>query len=243
MKIFKKITEVIFPNQCLSCNSLIGQEGLFCISCWQKLQFITEPKCKICSQAFEFKIDDELICARCLSFKPNFDKTIAVFRYNSAIKQIIKNFKYYDNSFLAKKLSSLLFAKIAPSVNDFDFISAVPLHKSRLKYRKFNQSILLAKEVAKKFDKKLYYDLIFRTKNTATQASLKSKERAKNLKSAFAFNEKYLAEIKNKRILLVDDVMTTGATLDNCAKVLKKAGAKEVIVLVVAKRVLGQVNF
>ena len=119
----------------------------------------------------------------------------------------------------------------------------MPLHKNRLKSRKFNQSILLAKEIEKKFNKKLYHNLIIRTKNTVTQASLKSKERSKNLKNAFAFNQKYSALIKDKKILLIDDVMTTGATLENCAKVLKKSGAKEVIVVVVAKRVFGQVNF
>lgn len=243
MKFLKKLSEIIFPNQCISCNVLIGQEGIFCISCWQKLQFITEPKCKICSQPFEFKIDDNLTCPRCLSTKPSFDKTIVALRYNSIIKKIIKNFKYYDNIFLAKKLIGFLLNKITLEINNFDIICAVPLHKSRLKSRKFNQSILLAKEIEKKFNKKLYYDLIFRTKNTATQASLKSKERTKNLKNAFAFNEKYSSLIKNKKILLIDDVMTTGVTVENCAKILKKAGAQKVIVVVVAKRVFGQVNF
>ncbi|MBM5782574.1 MAG: ComF family protein [Pelagibacterales bacterium] len=243
MKLLKKIAEIIFPNQCLSCKILIGQEGLFCSQCWQKLQFITEPKCKICSQPFDYKIDDNLSCPRCLSFKPYFDKTIVALRYNLVIRKIIKNFKYYDNSYLAKKLAPLLFSKIALETNNFDIIAAVPLHKKRLRIRKFNQSILLAKEISNKFKKPLYYNLIFRIKNTANQASLKRKERERNLKNAFLFNDAYIDLIKNKKILLVDDVMTTGATLDNCAKVLKKAGAKEVIVAVVAKRVFGQVNF
>ncbi|MBU6338876.1 MAG: ComF family protein [Rickettsiales bacterium] len=235
----KKITEIVFPNQCLYCNCLIGQEGLFCNSCWQKLQFITDPKCNICSHAFEFQVGDCLTCAKCLARKPAYDKVITVFRYNQIIKKIIGDFKYRDNISLAKKLTKIIFNKFSEELDEIDFIIAVPLHKKRLRKRKFNQAIILAKELAKLTDKRLYYDLLQRIKNTTPQASLSRKEREKNLNGAFILKDKYHELVKGKNILLVDDVMTTGSTLENCAKILKKYKAKKVIVLTIAKRVWG----
>jgi ComF family protein len=236
-KFFKKITELLFPNQCLYCNHLIGQEGAFCNSCWQKLQFITDPKCNICSHPFEFQITDNLTCAKCLNNKPSYDKVITLFRYNQIIKKVIGDFKYYDNTFLSKKLAQNLINKHSPELSEIDLIIAIPLHKKRLRKRKFNQAILIGKEVSKVLNKRFINDLLLRIKNTTAQAGLRKKQREKNLQGAFALNKKYQEMIKSKKILLVDDVMTTGTTLENCAKILKKFGAKEVTVLVIAKRV------
>lgn len=235
----KKITQIIFPNQCLYCNSLIREEGLFCNCCWQKLQFITDPKCKICSHAFEFLVEESMICAKCLANKPSYDKVITIFRYNPIIKKIISDFKYRDNIYLAKKFAKLFLNKLHEDINDIDFILAVPLHKKRLRKRKFNQAIILAKELNKLIGKKLYYDLLEKVKNTVPQANLTKKQREKNLIGAFILNKKYKNLVKDKTILLVDDVMTTGSTIENCAKILKKHQAKKVIVLTIAKRVWG----
>lgn len=236
-KFFKKIIELIFPNQCLYCSKLIGQEGAFCNCCWKKLQFITDPKCNICSHPFEFQVADNLICAKCLSDKPSYDKAITVFRYNQIIKKVIGDFKYRDTTYLAKKFARILFNRASSEIDKTDFIIAVPLHKKRLRKRKFNQAILLTKELSKLSKKEFFYDFLLRIKNTTAQAGLRKKQREKNLRGAFALNEKYKEIVKGKKILLIDDVMTTGTTLENCAKVLKKSGAKEVNILVIAKRV------
>jgi len=307
---FKKILQIFFPSHCLACEEIISSDALFCNVCWLKLQFITEPKCKICAHPFEDAISvgsANLLCGNCLTKKPFFDKVVTIFRYNDIIKKIIGDFKYRDQTFIAKKFSKLLRDKITPELAGIDFITIVPLHKKRLRKRKFNQSALLAKTIfpqpsfffptqpssssfpqplsfafprpsslmrsiedlinfiRRKFSRgvssarltrssmlrikddgrggkngayiKFFPDILQRNKNTITQVSLRKTQRERNLKSAFTINKKYHELVKNKNILLLDDVMTTGATLNNCAKILKKCGAKKVIILTIAKTV------
>lgn len=230
---------IFFPSHCISCEEIISKDALFCGPCWQKLSFITEPKCKICSYPFEVEISFmQPLCAKCLVKKPAFDKVITLFRYNSTIKKIIGDLKYRDQSFLAKKLAKILFDKIKNEIASHDLIIAVPLHPKRLKKRKFNQAILLAKNLVKfSPNLKFFPDFLFRVKDTKPQAQLRKQQREKNLKRGFLVNKIYQDSLKDKKVLLIDDVMTTGATLENCAKELKRRGAREVVVLVIAKTI------
>ena len=234
---FKKIIEIFFPNQCLLCSELIGQEGAFCRSCWSKLQFITEPKCNICSHPFEYLIAENLLCPKCLVQKPSYDKAIVVFRYNTVIKKVIADFKYRDTTYLSKKFAKILFDRYKNEIGACDFIVAVPLHKKRLRKRKFNQAVILGRDLAKLSEKRFFYDLLLRIKNTTPQVELRKKQRQKNLKNAFRLNEKYSSNIIGKKILLIDDVTTTGTTLENCAEILKKFGAAKVVTLTIAKTI------
>jgi ComF family protein len=234
MNFFKKISEIIFPSHCLYCEKIIGTEGLFCNDCWQKLQFITEPKCQFCCHPFEFSpAGENLICASCLA-DPRPQKIISIFRYNDVIKKIIGDFKYRDQTHIAKKLVRFFLIHAKKEIAESDFIVAVPLHKNKLRKRKFNQSLLLARAISKT---KLQPDFLLRIKDTSAQVSLQKKQRENNLKNAFVLNSKYLAMIKNKNILLIDDVITTGTTVKNCAEVLTKSGAKNVTILTIAKTV------
>lgn len=235
MSFLTKILEIIFPSHCVACEKIVSARALFCHACWPKLQFISEPKCAICSYPFEFQ-GLSLLCGKCLNKKPAFDKAISVFRYNEILRKIIGDLKYRDQTFLAKKFAPILFEKARKEINDCDIIIAVPLHFKRLRKRKFNQAVLLAKVLAKSAPQlKFFPDFLLRTKHTKPQIELKKKERENNLKNIFVVNEKYLGIIKGKKILLLDDVTTTGATLENCAKVLKKRGAKKVVALTIAK--------
>lgn len=235
MKILKNILEIFFPTHCISCEKIISQDALFCSDCWQKLQFITNPKCKICSYPFDVEISFvEPICSRCLIKKPFYDKAITIFRYNKIIRKIIGDLKYRDQTFLAKKLGKILAEKAKSEIIEADIIIAIPLHKKRLQKRKFNQVTMICKNLDKS---KFISDFLQRRLNTIPQIQLRKKEREKNLKRVFIVNKKYLDLVKDKKILLLDDVMTTGATLDNCAKELKRRGAKEVKVLTIAKTV------
>lgn len=239
MNFFKKILEIIFPSHCLYCEKIISAEGLFCNDCWQKLQFITEPKCNICSNPFEFVVGDNLTCSSCLSNPPSYDASVVIFRYNQIIGKVIGDLKYRDSTYIANKLAKILFIQAQPEIAEADFIIAVPLHIKRLRKRRFNQSVLLCRALTKTevTKTKLIPDFLLRIKNTAAQVSLRKKQRQNNLKSAFALNPKYQNIIKDKKILLIDDVMTTGATLENCAKILKKSGAKKVTILTIAKTI------
>lgn len=235
MKILKDILEVFFPSHCIFCEKIISKEALFCSDCWQKLQFITEPKCKICSYPFEVEIPHmKPLCSKCLVKKPAYDKAITIFRYNHVIRKAISDFKYRDQTFLAKKFAKILSDKFRNEIVDADLICAVPLHPKRLQKRKFNQAVLVGRNLS---SQKFIPDLLWRVANTAPQITLRKKQREKNLKRAFMVNKKYRNLVKNKKIILLDDVMTTGATLENCAKALKKFKAKEVIVATIAKTI------
>jgi ComF family protein len=239
--ILKKILNVFFPNHCLNCENIINEEALFCAVCWGKLQFITDPKCKICSYPFEIELigkSSSLPCASCIKDPPHFDKVITIFRYNEIIKKVISDLKYRDQTFIAKKISKLIFNKIKPELDNIDIITIVPLHLNKLKKRKFNQVAMISKEIIKFDSKKYIPNLLFRTKETKTQVKLTQKQRQANIKKAFMVNRKHQDAILDKTILLIDDVMTSGATIEACAKALKKRKVKKIIVLTLAKTVL-----
>jgi len=242
MNFFKNFLTILFPSHCVHCHEVVSTKALFCSDCWPKLQFITEPKCKICSYPFDVEIKSMApICSKCLIKKPAFDKAITIFRYNYILRKIVGDLKYRDQTFLAKKIAQILFDRHQKEIADFDLIVAVPLHLKKLQKRKFNQVILIAKSLEKLCKKssqlKFIPDLLWRVIDTIPQVNLRKNKREGNLKKAFLVNKKYRDFLSDKKILLLDDVMTTGATLSNCAKALKKRRAKEVTALTLAKTI------
>lgn len=242
-KLLKKLESIIFPNTCLSCHQIISEDGFFCQKHWSELKFISQPKCKICSQPFEYVVfDQELICPNCLKKKPAFDSLFTVFYYNDAIKKIIFDLKYHDQVFLAKNLAKLLFNQNKKIASDVDFITFVPIHKKRLSSRKYNQSALLAKffwQLCQKENPKIRFipDLLIKVKNTKSQTNLTKIQRQKNLNGAFIFNEKYNL-LEGKNILIIDDVVTTGTTLEKCCNILKNKGkTQKIFALTLAKNI------
>ncbi len=237
-KLVKEILNLILPNRCLTCNAIINQDDLFCLEHFKKLEFISDPKCKICSHSFDFEQDSnqDLTCVNCLKTKPSFDSSVAVFSYNETIAKTIFNLKYYDATFLSKKLGKILADNLKNKIDNYDIITCVALHKKRLKKRKFNQSALLCKEILKHHKHlKFYPDLLVRTKYSEAQAHLTQQQRMKNLETSFIINSKFSHRIANKKILLIDDVMTTQSTAENCSKALKKANCGDIKVVVIAK--------
>lgn len=236
-KIFQKLLANIFPQSCISCNSTISEDGTFCHNCWNKLKFITKPHCSCCSFPFEVEIKNmSPLCGKCLKKKPFFDRTIAIFRFEPRIGKAIGDLKYRDQTFLAKKFAAILAKNAASEIADCDIVAAVPLHLNRLRQRKFNQALLIAKEIA---PKKLICDLLWKVADKEPQVKLTQKQRQANLARAFLVNKSFRKAVKGKKILLIDDVMTTGTTLNSCAKELKRRGASEVICLVIAKTIFG----
>lgn len=173
-------------------------------------------------------------CAACLAQRPAFDKVVTIFRYNDVVGKAISDLKYSDQTFLAKKLAGILREKAKNEITDCDLICAVPLHVKKLRIRKFNQAVLIGKYLNKE---KFIPDLLWRITDTVAQVALKKKDREKNLKRAFLVNKKYRNQLEGKKILLLDDVMTTGATLENCAKALRKCGVEKITILTIAKTI------
>lgn len=239
MKIFRKLLEIIFPSHCVSCDRIVSKEGIFCHQCWPKLQFITDPKCPICCYPFEAVIEGmQPLCSKCLVKRPAYDKALVLFRYDGVISKIVGDLKYRDQTFLSEKLATLLWNRATSELKDIDLIVAVPLHLGKLRHRKFNQAVLLCRKLAKKSRIKCFPELLLKVKDTKPQAGLTQKQRQKNLKRAFLVQQKFRNEIQGKKILLVDDVITTGTTVERCAKELKRRGAASVTVLALARTVM-----
>jgi ComF family protein len=234
-EILNGFLEIFFPNHCLACEEIINRDAAFCDNCWPQLKFITEPKCKICSYPFEIEIKQmRPFCASCLAKKPAFDEVISIYRYNKIIGRAVSDLKYRDQTFVAKKFAKILKNKAINEIEKADFICPIPLHPKRLKFRKFNQALLIAKFINKD---KLIGDLIWRVNDSEPQVNLKKKDREKNLKRAFLVNKKFRDQLRGKNVILIDDVITTGATAENCAKALKKCGVEKITVLTIAKTV------
>ena len=236
-KAIKDFIKIIFPNSCFICDKIIS-EGYFCIDDWKKIRFLHKPACEICFWPFMFEVEGQIRCANCIKDPPVYFKSISVLKYDEFSKSLITKFKYSDKTYIARYFADLIFGYGKEILPDIDFIAPVPLHKLRLITRRYNQAALIANHFAKLSGKKIINDLLVRTKNTKAQATLNKKLRGKNIVGVFTLNKKYQQHIKGKNILLIDDVITTGATINSCSKVLKKSGVNKVYVLTLAKTVL-----
>jgi ComF family protein len=170
------------------------------------------------------------MCGRCLSHPPIFTRTEAVFGYAFPLDKLIQAMKYGEQLALANGFAKELAQRIEKN-NLPDFIIPMPLHPAKLKERGFNQSLLLAEKIARELNLKPLPNACQRVRDTPSQSSLKWKERDKNVKGAFSCD----IDLTGKRIALVDDVMTTGASLNALAKVIKKAGAAEINTWIIAR--------
>ena len=231
--------DLIFPNRCPICNKINYEENGICQECWKKVTMLRKPACEICFYPFQNDEFEGTFCPSCIKKRPKYKKARSVFAYDNLIKNVIANFKYKDSTSNAKFFSDLMVKSCKDIIKDVDIIIPVPMHPKRLRKRKFNQASILAKGIAKKTTKKLIHEVLKRKVNTRPQVGLVAKERLKNVKGAFFINKRYLKEIRGKNILLVDDVMTTGATLENCAKVLLENKVKNVYVSTIARTVKG----
>jgi ComF family protein len=175
------------------------------------------------------------ICHYCTSNRPNFTLARSAIRFNNVAKAAIYELKYHKETYVGKYTASLAIKTIENEYKSiiFDYVTFIPLHKKRLIQRTFNQSKVLAKYIAKGINVNMASDLLIRSRYTNTQTLLNFKERRKNITGAFRATN--ISKFKNKTILLVDDVMTTGATVNECSKVLKQAGALDVYVITVAR--------
>ena len=231
-KLFKKTNDVLFPAniKCLLCGRDLPQKQdvEFCSACMKKLCFVDENCCKTCGVKLKLKN----VCENCASTKRDFDICRSVFVYNEHSAGLIKGFKYSNKPFVHRTLGVLLAKKFEELKWQVDFVVPVPITKKVRKQRGFNQTELLADKMAEIANLKVEKNILQKTKDTQHQASLGFVERQQNIAQSFEVLDK--STVKGKTILLIDDVLTTGATLCACAQVLKKAGAKHVFALTVA---------
>lgn len=216
MCFFEKILDLIFPNVCGGCDEICKES--ICYSC--KLEFDKYKKEKI------ILIKDKY-----------FDELIYLYDYKGIIRSSIIKYKFNDKSYIYKTFANEVIKckKICEKINMCDIMLSVPIHKLRKLERGYNQSYLIAKCIGKNLNIEVKDNILIKKQNNKPQSTLNAIYREKNILGAYDLNIKYLDKIQNKNILLLDDVYTTGSTVNECSKILKKFGAKKVIVLVIAK--------
>lgn len=231
-KIYKYVIDYILPLRCPSCQNFSSTNDEFCSDCWGKINFISKPYCKLCGYSLGLSILEGMTCGRCFRSKPSYDLSRSLMQFNEHSKKVIHAFKYHDKTGLARIFARLLCQRYELDIKDIDIIVFVPMHRIKRLFRMYNQAQILAKEIAAMLNKPLEHNVLIKSKWTKSQASLSKVEREKNLRNSIKFNSKY--NIKDKKILLVDDVMTTGTTINKCTKLLKQAGASSVYVVTIA---------
>lgn len=232
--ILKKFVDFILPPRCLMCGKVISSDNSLCSDCFSKINFISKPYCVHCGKPLTSVSEEELYCADCIAGKNCFRLCRSAVEYDTFSKKLILDFKFADHIENKYLLARWLFmAGEDIFQNQVDVIIPVPLHYSRLFKRKYNQSAVLAQELSKLSSIPADYKSLKKTKHTLPQIQCAGKQRAKNVRNAF--DVVFPENIKGKRILLIDDVYTTGATLAECAKALKKQGAKSIDALTVAR--------
>ena len=230
MKIWEQILNCFLPPRCLRCGKVLKQNTGLCRQCIEEIHFITEPYCHKCGHPFDFleEHNGQLLCGRCLKTKRSvFRLSRSAFAYDDASKNLILSFKFHDKTENAKLLAQMMF--VAGSdifAAGVDVIMPVPLHYTRLVKRRYNQSALLAQELSKLSGIKADNLSLVRHKKTKPQVELSGMERQRNVRNVFSVKNQ--TTVKGKRVLLIDDVLTTGATLRECAKALRQAGAKSI---------------
>lgn len=216
----------------MSCATLTQDGGGFCNLCWQEMEFITHPMCISCGRNFTLNITDGYACLGCISNPPYYDMARALFKFGAVSKKVIHAFKYYDKTILAKHFADMLCNRYSKEIYDADVIIPVPMHKFKRLMRMYNQAAVLASAVGINIKKPIYFDVLQKTKWTKPQTLLPRKTRMSNINGSIEV--KNIHHVKDKNIILIDDVMTTGTTVSLCSKLLKKAGARKVVVLCIS---------
>ena len=231
----KRLLDVALPPRCLSCGATVTGDGGLCAECWETVPFLSAPYCSCCGYPFDVAIGEDVLCGPCLRKRPLFDRARAAFAYDEESRRMVIDYKHRDRTDMAPALARWMMQAGARLIAEADVITPVPLHWSRLVARRFNQSAELARRIARESGTDYAPDLLRRRRRTPSQTGLAARDRARNVKGAFRLGRAGVAAITGKRILLVDDVLTTGATVSACAGVLKWAGASAVDVLTAAR--------
>jgi ComF family protein len=238
-EILTGIADLIFPPRCITCDNLLERHGPlpFCPPCLEGIRYIRSPLCPRCGVPFPVTEGADHLCGDCLTEEKPYAVARAAGRYEETLLTAIHRFKYRGRTGIGKILGGIM-ADFAAGIWDmkvFERIVPVPLHRRRLRERGFNQAVILARALSKRFGIPLDFMSLRRDLFTPPQVGLGRKERSANVHGAFSV--RHPERIAGRRILLVDDVYTTGSTLAECARVLVRAKAESVAVLTLARAV------
>lgn len=234
------VADFLFPIRCPLCATIIGGGRGVCPACWGRLTFITSPFCASCGLAFEIKGDDdaampEAICAACLARPPAYGCARAALVYDAHSRRLILPMKHGDRPDIAATVAPWAARAGAELLGRAQWIVPIPLHRWRLFARRYNQAARLAAGISAEAGIPVFWGALRRRRRTTPQGRHSAAGRRRNVQGAFIVPERRRAALKETRIVLVDDVMTTGATAEAAARALRSAGANRVDVLTVAR--------
>ena len=229
------LLSLCFPPHCAVCGLATSAGCHLCGACAEEVERIKEPRCAKCSSPFHGAITEVFVCANCEQRELHFDCAVSCYLSTGPVREFIHGFKYLRHTFLRHTLAGWLSETLRDPrmiVQPFDALVPVPLHHVRRREREFNQAEVLAKLIAPVAGKPVW-DALKRVRNTPTQTRLDRSERMENLRGAFKVRRPM--QVKGRHLVLVDDVFTTGSTVEECSRVLLKSGAASVRVITIAR--------
>lgn len=239
--VLRRAGHLIYPPSCVGCGCATGGSGAFCIQCWNDIKFIERPFCEVLGIPFAYDHGTGFVSGQAIANPPAFDRLRSAAIHDGPARKLVHQLKYLDRTDLARLMASWMLRASDGTIERCDHIVPVPLHRQRFFWRRFNQSAELARHLAALSGKNLLTSTLVRVKPTSRQVGLSARARKDNVRGAFAIAAGREADIMGKRIVLVDDVHTTGATVSAAAKRLKKSGAADVTVLTFAMAVSGPI--
>jgi ComF family protein len=231
----RAVVDGVLPPRCLACGTIVDEPDALCSSCWAGMRFFAPPWCAVCGLPFPHPMGEEAVCADCARQKPSWDRARAVMRYDKHSRHLVLALKHGDRTHVARALGRWMGRAGAELLEGADMIMPVPLHWTRLFTRRYNQAGLLAHAVRAAGGPPVMADWLVRRRRTSSQGRLGPVARVRNVRGAFAVRRG--CDVKGKRIVLVDDVLTTGATVEECARVLRRGGAAFIGVLTLSRAV------
>ena len=221
---------LLFPRRCPVCGEIVMPKGQrICPPCVKKLDFVREPRCMKCGRSIDE--EESRYCHSCETRERHFERNLALLFYDDCMRRCMAAVKYHHKKEYLAPLGRMLALKFSEELRRFeaDCLLPVPLHHSRRRIRGFNQAEELARELARETGTPLFTDVLLREKKTVAQKSLGADARIRNLAAAFRAEEGLVRERKIRRVILVDDIYTTGSTLEACSQVLRAAGVEKVL--------------
>ena len=233
-RFLRALSDIVIPPACIGCQTPLVDGNALCPTCWRGIRFIRSPVCDRLGTPLPYDTGEKTVSAAALAHPPDYDRARAVAHHAGLMSRLIAGFKYADRQEARALLARWMTSAGEELIKDADLIVPVPIHPWRLFRRGYNQSAVLAKAIGRLNGKPVSVSLLVRHKLKRPQVGLKGADRRKNPRGAFKVRNARTKPLAGKRVLLIDDVITTGATVNACARELRAAGAKAVDVLAVS---------